>query len=180
MNQDQVSQIFRATIFPEGKLIAFYGGVLSQWNKKSFTCEELLPGITLNCAEQGMMLLKAKEFGDHRAFENILQSANPKNQKAFGREVKNFNPEQWEKVTLEYVTQLSFSKYSQTKLWADTLISTEGYTIVEASPYDRVWGIGMAASHPDILNRQKWRGRNKLGKAIMAARQKLIENTETC
>ena len=83
MNQEQVSQIFRAIVIPKGNLIAFYGGVLSQWHKKSFTCEELLPGITLNCAEQGMMLLKAKEFGDHRAFENILQSANPKNQKAF-------------------------------------------------------------------------------------------------
>jgi ribA/ribD-fused uncharacterized protein len=174
MNRKYISDIFGATIFPKEKIIAFYGGIFSQWAACSFTCEELLPNITLNCAEQGMMLMKAREFGDTMAFDRILKSDNPRVQKAIGRAVENFDPEQWDKVALGYVTTLNVSKFSQNFAWKECLKLVPDFTIVEASPVDKIWGVGMGETNPDICNPEKWDGQNLLGVAIMNARDQII------
>jgi len=59
----------------------------------------------------------------------------------------------------------------------DKLLETKGTTIVEASPYDTIWGIGMAEDHPDVMDEAKWKGENLLGKALTELRDELIEET---
>jgi len=171
-----ISDIFGATVFPNEKIIAFYGGICSQWASCEFTCHELLPDIKLNCAEQGMMLMKAKEFGDDEAFAQILAADHPSKQKAIGRMVQNFDPDRWDEVGLDYVTKINVSKFSQNFAWNEALKLVPDFTFVEASPVDRIWGVGMSESNPDICDPSKWDGKNLLGVAIMNARDHIIEN----
>jgi ribA/ribD-fused uncharacterized protein len=171
------SDIFGATVYPDEKIIAFWGGILSQWAPCMFTCEKYLPGIELNSAEQGMMLLKAKEFNDTEIFDAILKSNDPREQKALGRKVSGFVPEQWDKVCVDYVTAINIDKFEQNYAWKEALKLVPDFTFVEASPYDRVWGVGLGEDNPDVVDPSKWDGKNYLGIAIMRARDAIIERS---
>ena len=50
--------------------------------------------------------------------------------------------------------------------------------LVEASPYDAIWGIRLAASSPEAQDPMKWRGQNLLGFALMEVRDELRRVTE--
>ena len=76
--------------------VFFYTGVFSQWYLCDFEVELLGRKLTLNCAEQGMMLGKALHFKDEEAFEKILKQKHPSQQKALGRQVRNFNKKVWD------------------------------------------------------------------------------------
>jgi hypothetical protein len=128
--------------------------------------------IEYNCCEQYMMAEKARTFGDAEALEAIMKSSDPKYQKAVGRGVKNFNPHIWEKVAMDVVLRANIAKFSDPEL-KKFLFSFGNEEIVEASPYDKIWGIGMGENDPDVLDKSKWKGTNLLGEAIMQAREVL-------
>lgn len=149
------------------------GGVnqscFSQWWKSDF----IVDGVRYSCMEQYMMAEKARLFGDEEMEAVIMEAKHPKAMKAYGRAVKNFDKDVWEKNGYEIVRRGNHAKFSQNpQLW-DFLRATRNRIIVEASPYDRIWGIGMK-SGPEAENPLKWRGRNLLGFALTEVRDQLL------
>lgn len=149
------------------KYIFFWGGVFSQW----YDYEMIVDGVMYGCAEQYMMAMKAKTFNDEESYEKIMATQEPSRQKALGRKVKNFNPDVWNRVAKEYVFKANLVKFSGDL--KKELTDTGNKEIVEASPTDRIWGIGMDVDHPDILDRTKWQGTNWLGEVLMQVRNTL-------
>ena len=148
----------------------FYGGYASQWAASTFTVD----GVIYNTAEQYMMAQKAILFNDAAALQIIMGTDNPKIQKATGRTVKNFNQVLWEKNAKLYVYRANLAKFMQNKEFLDWLISTAGTTLVEASPWDVIWGIGLDASDPRALDRATWKGTNWLGEIVTQVREDIM------
>ncbi|MGI9581365.1 NADAR family protein [Chryseobacterium sp. RRHN12] len=160
------------------KLLFFWGhtakdavtkSCFSQWFPGNF--EE--NGIIYKTAEHYMMAGKARLFNDHETEEGILKANTPNQAKALGRKVKNFDPKQWDKHKFEIVTQGNLLKFSQNQKFKDFLLSTGDKVLVEASPYDRIWGIGMLETDHRAENPLLWNGENLLGFALMEVRDEL-------
>lgn len=147
----------------------FWDGVFSQWYPSKFKEN----GIEFNCAEQYMMYHKALVFEDSNTVSSILMTKNPRAQKSLGRSIKNFSDEVWDKHKIEVVTQGNWLKFSRNPEYAKFLLDTGDLTIVEASPYDKIWGIGLAEDDPRALDESQWKGQNLLGKCIMTVRDRL-------
>lgn len=142
---------------------------LSQW-WPSMIKEE---GRIYHTAEHYMMAHKALLFNDIESVELIAENTNPKEVKALGRKVKNFDEQKWNQAKYEIVRQGNLLKFSQNPSLASYLISSGSDIIVEASPVDAIWGIGMAENHPDVMYPEKWKGENLLGFALMEVRDEL-------
>lgn len=138
----------------------------SQWWPSRFTVE----GTEYNCAEQFMMAEKARLFGDESMLDAILKADDPKAMKAYGRAVSHFDKEVWDSQCYDIVKSGSVAKFAQNPELGEYLKSTGNRILVEASPRDRIWGIGMGESNPDAENPVKWRGKNLLGFALTEAR----------
>jgi ribA/ribD-fused uncharacterized protein len=153
------------------KYIFFWGGTFSQWAPSEFEID----GVKYVTAEQYMMAKKALLFNDTDSYDKIMESKSPRDQKAMGRRVKGFNKDKWEAVCRDYVYEANYAKFTQIPAFKEELLATGDREIVEASPKDTIWGIGMHETHKDILDKSKWRGTNWLGEAIMKVREKLRE-----
>lgn len=167
-------------IAPESKFLFFWGhqpskdGTItktcfSQWWLSSFEVD----GITYKTAEHWMMAKKAELFNDDEILEKILQANSPAEAKKLGREVKNYVDSLWLENRYEIVKLGNFHKFSQNPDLKEFLLNTKERILVEASPVDAIWGIGMASDHKDIQNPEKWRGLNLLGFALMEVRDEL-------
>jgi ribA/ribD-fused uncharacterized protein len=141
----------------------------SQWWLSSFKVEK----VTYKTAEHWMMAKKAELFNDQEILEKILKTDSPAEAKKLGREVKNYDDKIWLENRFEIVKEGNLHKFSQTKALKEFLINTKDRVLVEASPVDPIWGIGMASDHKDIMNPEKWRGLNLLGFALMEVRDEL-------
>lgn len=142
----------------------------SQWYRCSFTASE----VTFNCAEQYMMHGKAVLFGDAEVAAQIIATAHPKQQKALGRKVKNFDDKVWKREREAIVLAGSRLKYTQNPELKELLLATAGTELVEASPYDRIWGIGLSAKDPRAQDPATWKGQNLLGKILTKLREELL------
>jgi ribA/ribD-fused uncharacterized protein len=138
----------------------------SQWWPAQFTVE----GQNYKSAEHYMMAQKAKLFDDHSSFWKILLCDKPAEAKELGRQVKNFNETRWLQHRYEIVLQGSIHKFKQNESLKAFLLNTNDRVIVEASPVDRIWGIGLTADSKNVENPAKWNGLNLLGFALMEAR----------
>lgn len=143
----------------------------SQWYLSDFQVD----GILYSCAEKYMMAEKARLFNDYETLEEILCAKDQPEIKALGRKIKNFNEEIWNKEKYNIVKKGNLAKFSQDKNLKEFLLSTEDKIIVEASPYDCIWGIGMSANDENITNPREWKGENLLGFALMEVRE-LLQN----
>lgn len=152
------------------KFTFFWHGPFSQWHPSVFTVDK----IQYNCAEQYMMAQKALMFGDHARWLAIMSSAEPKAQKTLGRQVENFNPDEWDKVARDIVKKGNIAKFEQNPDLKDQLLETKDTTLVEASPYDKIWGIGLAQDDPKALDRNSWQGTNWLGETLTEVREYLV------
>ena len=153
--------------------VFFWGGICSQWYASEFQID----GQKYNCAEQYMMYKKALLFEDEEVANAIMRTQNPKEQKALGRKVRGFNKEKWEEVCREYVYEANYAKFTQNPKLLEELMSYGNREIVEASPYDKIWGIGLHETSPDIEDKSKWQGTNWLGEAIMRTKEQIIKET---
>jgi len=142
----------------------------SQWWESPFTVNN----IEYKTAEHWMMAQKAILFNDTITFEKILQSKTAAEAKKIGREVINFNDQVWLKNRYSIVREGNFHKFNQHSDIREFLLNTNNRILVEASPVDAIWGIGMAADNPEITNPQNWKGLNLLGFALMEVRDELI------
>ena len=143
----------------------------SQW----YPCHFVVEGIRYNCAEQYMMAEKARVFGDEITRKKILLTTEPDVIKQLGREVENFNAEKWDALSGEVVIRGNLAKFSQNEELLEVLLATEDKVLVEASPYDKIWGIGMKQSEAEKEHPHIWKGTNKLGFALMEVRDMLIQ-----
>lgn len=141
----------------------------SQW----FPFEFEENGIVYRTAEHYMMAGKAKLFNDQEVLEQILQAETPNQAKSLGRKVKNFDPNIWDEHKYEIVKQGNLLKFSQNEKFKEFLLSTNDKILVEASPYDKIWGIGMLESNPKAEHPSQWNGENLLGFALMEVRDEL-------
>ena len=141
----------------------------SQWYESEFI-DCCLAYMT---AEHYMMAEKAKLFNDHGTYEKIIGASNPGEAKALGREVKGFDESVWENCRFGIVVKGNTLKFGQNPDLKEYLINTGDRVLVEASPVDRIWGIGLAADNQKIENPNLWRGLNLLGFALMEVRDVL-------
>ena len=139
---------------------------LSQW----FPCSFLVNDIYYNCAEQFMMAEKARLFHGEDALQKIMQAYDPMEQKKLGRRVQGYDDAMWKTCCFEAVVRGNVAKFSQNLKLRDYLISTRDKILVEASPKDAVWGIGLEENSPDAINPKRWQGTNLLGFALMEVR----------
>jgi len=142
---------------------------LSQWFDSPFVVDS----VEYKTAEHYMMAQKAKLFGDHATYQRIIASQEPREAKKLGREISNFNDATWLKHRFDIVVQGNIHKFSQNISLRDFLLGTSGKVLVEASPVDKIWGIGLSSDDKDSENPLNWRGLNLLGFALMKVRKSL-------
>lgn len=152
----------------------------SQWYESQF----VINGIEYQSAEQFMMAEKALLFNDKNIYEQIIKSSKPDKIKELGRQVKNFNQRIWEENRFEIVLRGNFHKFSQNQILSEFLKNTNDRILVEASPVDSIWGVGLAQNDENIEIPYFWNGLNLLGYALMETRDilnqigefKILEN----
>jgi ribA/ribD-fused uncharacterized protein len=150
-------------------------GFLSQWYESPFHTSD--KSITYQTAEQYMMYQKAVLFNDPETGAEILATTSPKEQKALGRRVQNFDNDVWLKERERIVGEGSYWKFVNSLKEGEDLkamlLETGERELVEASPMDKIWGIGFGAKNAES-QRHRW-GLNLLGKALMGARKRIRE-----
>lgn len=176
---DIPSILQRKSKFDKDDFIFFWGhtakgnevtkACLSQW----FTCSFIVDGQVYNCAEQYMMAEKARIFGDEEVRQQILLESDQMTIKKLGRKVANYDDAIWADMRCAVVVNGNLAKFAQNQELLDFLLKTGDKILVEASPIDRIWGIGLDESSPDACNPRVWRGNNLLGFALMTVREHL-------
>ncbi|WP_434450306.1 NADAR family protein [Lentzea sp. E54] len=144
-------------------------GCLSQW----WPCSFVADGQQFASAEHYMMWRKALLFDDTTVAERVLAARTPAEAKALGRQVSDFSSEVWDSSRLEIVVEGNLAKFGQNPPLRSYLVGTGSRILVEASPQDRVWGIGLVASDPRAADPASWLGLNLLGEALMEVRSRL-------
>ncbi|MFF3765757.1 NADAR family protein [Streptomyces sp. NPDC001922] len=169
-----------ARLGPRLKYVCFWGhhprrdgtvgsSCLSQWWHAPFTVD----GVRYPTAEHWMMAGKARLFGDDEALERVLLAGHPHEAKTVGRSVRGFDEEHWREHRYELVVRGSVAKFAHRPDLRAFLLGTQHRILVEASPVDPVWGIGLAADDERAQDPARWRGLNLLGFALMDARDAL-------
>jgi ribA/ribD-fused uncharacterized protein len=138
----------------------------SQWYPAPFVHE----GLTYPTAEHWMMACKARTFGDEEILQRLFETDSPAEAKKLGRAVKNFDPQVWDDLKYAFVKEGNVLKFSQHPDMKIFLLQTEKNVIVEASPMDAIWGIGLGRENPKAKSPFTWRGQNLLGFALMEVR----------
>ncbi len=155
------------------KFVFFYNNTpYSNFHKSKF----IVDNIEFCCGEQWIMYQKAILFNDTEIANEILKANNPGKIKSLGRKVSNFDEDIWNKhrETKTFIGLLE--KFKQDERLKKLLIDTGNRELVEASPTDRIWGIGLSENDQRIYDKSKWLGRNILGKILMKVRSHLIKN----
>ncbi|MBT1097777.1 NADAR family protein [Streptomyces chartreusis] len=151
---------------PDGRVGA---SCLSQWWPSPFT----VSGVSYATAEHWMMAEKARLFKDADAERQALAADHPSLAKKAGRLVRGFDDAAWERERFRIVVEGSVHKFGAHPELSAFLLGTGDRVLVEASPVDRVWGIGLAARDEGAYDPERWRGPNLLGFALMEARERL-------
>lgn len=142
---------------------------LSQWWVAPFVVDN----VVYPTAEHWMMAQKALLFNDAENHQRIIATKTPAEAKKLGRQVKNFKEELWAEKRFEWVVKGNLEKFGQHLQLGRFLLDTKDKILVEASPYDRIWGIGMASDDARAGNPKQWNGLNLLGFALMEVRDQL-------
>jgi hypothetical protein len=144
-------------------------GCLSQWWPAPFTVD----GVAYPTAEHFMMAGKALMFGDADTAEQVTRAPHPGTAKALGRQVRGFDEQMWTRQRFGIVVTGNLAKFSQHPELGRFLLATSDRVLVEASPRDRIWGIGLAADDDRAASPHTWLGLNLLGFALMEVRHLL-------
>jgi ribA/ribD-fused uncharacterized protein len=158
--------------------IFFWGGPASQWYlhapfRQRFVTDG--PVFAFNCAEQYMMAAKSLSFGDNASFDRIMSTSDPKEQKRLGRLVNAFNKAVWEATVPNVLVRAGLAKFSQNPDILVWLLSTAGKRLVEGSPSDLIYGVGLRYDDPRIEDPANWLGLNLLGDALEIVRGRLAQ-----
>lgn len=154
---------------PDFEFFWGFESMFSQWYPSEFQ----VGGNVYKTAEHFMMAEKARLFKDRKSWELILKSPTPKEAKSIGRKVNNFDQATWDQNKFRLVTTGSVAKFMSTRELKSKLVKTRDKILVEASPYDKIWGIGMSSDNPMAKVPSQWNGENLLGLSLMRARYML-------
>ena len=164
---------------PTTEIIYFWGhtpnpkkmtkSCFSQWYDVYFEVD----GIQYHTTEQYMMASKARLFGDEDTLKEIMNATNPSEYKKLGRKVKGFEPTLWDEKKLDIVVEGNKAKFGQNPELKEYLLSTDDAILVEASPYDNIWGIALDRDTAINGKVEDWKGENLLGCALMEVRDYL-------
>ncbi|MGE3319180.1 MAG: NADAR family protein [Candidatus Berkiella sp.] len=141
----------------------------SQWFASPFTVDD----VTYPTAEHYMMAQKARLFNDSQTLIKILHSTHPGEAKRLGREILHFDEVLWGKNRFDIAYQGNLAKFTQHRALGEFLVNTHDRVLVEASPVDSIWGIGLDEAHPSCTNPALWPGLNLLGFVLMKVRAHL-------
>ena len=144
--------------------IFFYGSIFSNF----FFLPITYKGNRFPTTEHAFMWEKANKFGQEKIANQIKQIPHPSGAKALGRKIPNFDKDFWDKISYDIMVEVNRPKWIKLK---SVLELTENKIIVEASPYDKIWGVGLDQTNPKILYESNWKGKNLLGKVIMQLRR---------
>jgi hypothetical protein len=139
---------------------------LSHWHPSPFTVKD----VRFSCVEQFFMYCKARLFSDTVVADKILEASHPREHKRLGRLVSGFDQARWDVMAMTYMRLGNREKFAQNPGPLAVLLRSAGTVIVEASPSDKLWGAGLAADDPRILDPGLWPGRNLAGKNLMDLR----------
>ncbi len=150
--------------------VYFYSGreIYSNFHRTERQFIDPITGIEFSSSEQYFMWCKARFFGDAVSAVNIIHTGEPAHVKSLGRGVKGYDEAAWECVRPGFMTYGNYLKFSQNQAWGDELKATGARILVEASPVDRIWGIGRTVE--EAAAGAPWDGRNLLGEALMTVR----------
>jgi len=151
--------------------IFFWGEEFSNW----YDCVINYKGHVFDNTEQIFMWEKAMFFKDTETAGRILKVGNPSMAKKLGRQVKNFDSVLWLLPSYQFMVDANVEKFTQNEYLKKKLLETGTKMLVEASPYDTIWGIGLGEADDAILDEKNWKGLNLLGKALMDVRN-IIKN----
>ena len=159
------------------KHVCFWNEWPSNWHPAEFDIEVNDTMCHFHNTEQYFMYMKAIVFGDEDIAKQILEDGDPKKVKALGRKVQNYDERVWNEKRYQIMLKANVAKFSQNENLKQLLLSPayEGHGFVEASPYDKVWGVRMYESNPDIDDETKWKGLNLLGKVLDETRRIIKE-----
>ena len=144
----------------------------SNWYPSDFVVD----GIKYWCTEQYMMAKKAELFGDREIYNLIMHCNSQRDIKALGRKISNFNESVWVKNRERIVFEGNYAKFTQNPMLKSYIVKQKNKILVEASPYDRIWGVGVDSSDIEFIsNPYNWRGLNLLGFTLMKVRDKILE-----
>lgn len=153
------------------KYVFFWGGVYSNF----YPCSFILDNVKYNCSEQYFMAQKSLYFNDKDAYDKIMKASTPMEQKKIGRTIKNFDPEIWGKVSKDIMYNGVYGKFSQNPNLLKELLSNGDKEYVEASPQDKIWGIGLRENDPRAWDKKHWLGTNWLGQTLDRVRKELTK-----
>ncbi|MNU19656.1 hypothetical protein D3C71_78890 [compost metagenome] len=155
----------------KGNFYLFFGAdnPLSNWHPARF----VVKGKTFEHNEMFLMYCKAMLFGDLETAEKILAAPTPKECKRLGREVTPFDEAVWVAKREFYNYYGALHKFQQNPQMAEFLLLTGDLELVEASKYDRIWGVGLDAASPSIVHRRLWLGTNLHGIGTQRVRDEL-------
>lgn len=145
----------------------------SNWYPSTFTVTLEGHDITFSSSEQYLMYKKALLFGDYEVADMLLHTKDPAEIKKLGREVKNFDIARWNGACELIMYEGLMAKFRQNPLMLEILLVSDNAIIAEAASYDRIWGTGLKATDPLILDQKTWKGTNLLGQALMKVRADL-------
>ena len=147
----------------------FHNSDLYWWN----ATDKITTPISFNCCEQAMMFYKALFFRDKETAKKILAEPNPRIQKELGRQVKNYDDIKWSNHRFEAIRMINKHKFKDNSDLKEFLISTNHLILAEASPWDTIWGIGLAPDDKRAHDVSTWKGKNLLGRVLMSVRESL-------
>ncbi len=158
------------------RIIPFWGSDDTPYETFSnfHPCSLQWNGITFPTSEHLFMAHKAMYFGDVDILQDIITADSPGKAKRLGRKVAGFDQQIWSNISYDIMKIVCYQKIQQNPDIQEVLINTGDAIIVEASPYDRIWGIGLAPTDPDVYLPEKWNGDNRLGFVLMEIRDLII------
>jgi hypothetical protein len=151
------------------KHILFWDGIYSNWHPAEIEYK----GHKFANTEQAFMWEKALYFKDFETADKILKTPSPSENKKLGRQVKGFDSKVWMKVCFDIMFDVNMAKYTQIERFGKELIASGEKTLIEASPYDEIWGIGLGEIEALKVPEEQWPGMNLLGKVLMTVRERL-------
>ena len=168
------------TKIPQRKMSVEYNDMVCFWGNQSpfsnhYPVEVEINGTKYKTPEHYIMHQKANEFDDVETARKILESDDPKVAKKLGREIDGFDMQTWKDVSTSIVETAARAKFTQHQWLQDMLIQTGNKMMVEASPVDKFWGVGLCADNPKIKDKSNWKGRNKFGSILMEVRDSLVQ-----
>lgn len=179
-DREQLVARWRAGERPE--FLMFWGHRASGGGRASASCFSqwwalspfIIDGVTYPTAEHWMMAGKARLFGDQEILQKILAEPSANGVKSLGRKVRGFEAGRWDAAKRGIVLEGNLAKFGQHENLRKYLLSTRDQVLVEASPFDAVWGIGLGRDDPRASDPLEWQGENLLGFVLMDVREKLL------